>query len=101
MKLSHFSTIVGVLVGGALLNFTAAAAKDNEAPKNGWYFGGSGGRTIARTDDSAFNAALASSPLTATSTTNDKNDVGLKIFVGKKFDKYIAVELGFFRSGEK
>jgi long-chain fatty acid transport protein len=61
----------------------------------GWYAGFGAGQVKGQDWDAAsFNSLLAAQGMTAT-TTVDNKDLGIKVFAGYQFNKYLAVEGGF------
>jgi OmpA-OmpF porin, OOP family len=69
-------------------------------PAAAWYLGAGAGQSRAKLDDSGISAVLAGSGRTAGATTKDETDVSYKLFLGYQFNKYLAVEGGYFNLGE-
>lgn len=78
----------------ALLASPYALAYDS-----GWYGGINAGRSAAEIDDPRITSALLSSGFTTTSITDDDRDTGYKLYGGYQFNKYFALEGGYFDLG--
>ncbi len=62
----------------------------------GWYFGFGLGANYGRDwDASRFASSLAAQGVTATQTDSDDSDLGVKVFAGFQFNKYLGVEGGY------
>ena len=81
----------------ALLLITSASAAADDA---GWYLGGNLGQSSATIDEDKIRANLAASGLTMTSIDSDERDFGYKVFGGYQFNRYFAIEGGYFDLGE-
>lgn len=87
----------------AALALTAAAGIPNAMAADSaaaWYLGAGAGQSRAKLNDSSVNAVLAGSGSTAGPTSKDETDVSYKLFLGYQFNKYFAVEGGYFSLGE-
>jgi OOP family OmpA-OmpF porin len=93
MKSTRASGAIG-LVTLALLTGPIAMADDL-----GWYVGGSVGQSKAKIDDPRITSSLLSSGFTTNSMADDNRDTGYKVFAGYLFNKYFAVEGGYFNLG--
>ena len=93
MKSTRASGAIG-LVTLALLTGPVAMADDL-----GWYVGGSVGQSKAKIDDARITSSLLSSGFTTNSMADDNRDTGYKVFAGYLFNKYFAVEGGYFNLG--
>jgi OOP family OmpA-OmpF porin len=94
MKFNQTSVMLGVAALASLAALPAVAQD-----KNGWYLGGSLGRTGASIDDNRITSGLAGQGL-ATSSINDRDtNHGYKIFGGYQFHRNFAVEAGYFDLG--
>ena len=71
---------------------TAATTTDYNA---GWYLGGNIGLSFANIGEDAITQNIADS-----SYTDDESDLGYKLFGGYQFNKYFALEGGYFDLGE-
>ena len=65
-----------------------------------WYMGAGIGRTRAKIYDDDLARRMSQAGLPLTSYTADNRDKGYKFFVGKQFNRYFAVEGGYFNLGE-
>jgi OOP family OmpA-OmpF porin len=94
MKLANATRKLGL----ALLAVVTAplAMADDSA---GWYGGISAGRSRSKIDDSRVADSLLSVGLTPTSIANDDRDTGYKVFGGYQFNRYFALEGGYFNLG--
>ena len=88
--------IVGAmgLAGLAAVNSPLAAAADDN-----WYLGAGVGQSRARIADHRISEGLRQSGITTTTIDNDDADIGFKLFGGRQFNKYFAVEGGYFNLG--
>lgn len=82
------------LVGWAVLGSQFAMAADS-----GWLLGANLGQSRAQIDDAGIASQLQGSGLTVTLMDNDERDIAGKIFGGYKFNKYFALEGGYFNLG--
>jgi len=94
MKLNPTSVMLAV---AALAAFTAAPTMAQE--KNGWYAGAGVGRTGASINEDRIRAGLAGQGLATTSFDERDHDSGYKVFGGYQFNRYFALEAGFFDLG--
>jgi OOP family OmpA-OmpF porin len=83
------------LFGVAAVNSPPAAAT-----QDGWYGGISIGRSEASIADDRIRAELEVQGRIMTSIDEDHQDIGYKLFGGRKFNKYFAVEGGYFNLGK-
>lgn len=79
----------------ALMAAPLAMAQDSA----GWYAGANYGVTEATIDDDRITSGLLDNNLTATSIADDDRDRGYKLFGGYQYNKYLAVEAGYFDLG--
>lgn len=89
--------------GISVLVLTAAAAAQGAMaaePVAAWYLGAGAGQSRAKLDGSSINAVLAGTGATAGATAKDETDFSYKLFLGYQFNKYVAVEAGYFNLGE-
>ena len=62
----------------------------------GWYFGFGAGQDKGKDwYGSKFVSSFAANGVTATQTSSDETDLGIKVFSGYRFNKYLALEGGF------
>ena len=84
------------LVALAIIASPVAAADDEP----NWYGGVGLGWSRARIDDDRIRAGFVGSGLTVDSIDDDKNGLGLKVFAARQFNKYFALEGGYFNLGK-
>lgn len=88
---------LGVFGCAIISNSAALAATPAD---NGWYLGLSLGESRAAIDDDRIRSGLAGSGFSTTTINDDESDIGYKAFGGYKFNKYFALEGGYFNLGE-
>jgi OOP family OmpA-OmpF porin len=93
MKRSRALRLLGV-VAPAVLAGPFAMADDY-----GWYFGLNVGEARAKLDDDKIASGLLDAGFTATNIRNDGEHLGYKIFGGYQFNRYVAMESGYFDLG--
>ncbi len=81
--------------GFATLGSQSAIATDP-----GWYVGGNVGQSVAEIDKQGITSGLLDSGLTTISLNSDAHDLGFKVFGGYQFNRYLAVEGGYFNLGK-
>jgi OOP family OmpA-OmpF porin len=69
------------------------------ADDSGWYVGANAGLAEAKIDDTRIVNDLLDEGFDATSINNDQHHFGYKLFGGYQFDKYFALEGGYFDLG--
>jgi OOP family OmpA-OmpF porin len=94
MKLANATRKLGLAV---LAVVTAPLAMADDSA--GWYGGIDAGRSRSKIDDSRVAAGLLNGGLTQTSIADDNRDTGYKLFGGYQFNKYFALEGGYFDLG--
>ncbi len=99
MKISRFSSIIGLVLLAGLLGPSAFAAGSNWH-EPGWYLGINGGWTKATMDEERIRAGLFASGFTTDEFLADENDNGFKVYGGYQFNRYFAIEGGYFDLGE-
>lgn len=82
------------LVGYAVLSSQLVVAADS-----GWFVGANLGETRANIDEERISAQLLDAGFTS-SIRDDDRDLAGKIFGGYKFNKYFALEGGYFNLGK-
>ncbi|MBA2548242.1 MAG: outer membrane beta-barrel protein, partial [Burkholderiaceae bacterium] len=85
-------------IASALLFAVAGAA--NAADDGGWYGGFNLGQSRAEIDDARITSSLLAAGLSTTSISDDDRDFGYKVFGGYKFNRFFAVEGGYFDLGK-
>src|SRR3990170_8542390 len=94
MKSSRTSRTLGL---AALVTITSPLAIAEDA---GWYAGGSVGRAWADIDGRRITRELQAAGFATTSISQDQRDTAFKLFSGYRFNKYFALEGGYFDLGE-
>jgi OmpA-OmpF porin, OOP family len=94
MKSSKTSTTLGL---AALAIFTAPLTV---AADPGWYFGGNGGPSQSDVDEDRIAADLLQQGYTTTFMDDNERDTGFKVFGGYQFNKYFALESGYYDLGD-
>ena len=94
MKSSKTSTTLGL---AALAIFTAPLTV---AADTGWYFGGSGGPSQTDVDEDRIAADLLEQGYATTFMDDNERDTGFKGFGGYQFNKYWAMESGYYDLGD-
>ncbi len=71
------------------------------AQDGGYGYGGlSLGQSRAKIDQERITASLLASGLSTTSMSRDESDSGFKLFGGYQFNRYFALEAGYFKLGK-
>lgn len=78
----------------AVIAGPAASAQDA-----GWYAGFNLGRSMAKIDDARITSSLLGAGYMTTSIDDRNRHFGYKLFAGYEFNKYIALEGGYFDLG--
>ena len=94
MKFTRTSGTLGLLVLAAITSPIAMAQA------SGWYIGANVGQARAKIDDSRITSSLLAGGFTTTSIANDERDTGYKLFTGYQFNRYFALEGGYFDLGK-
>jgi OOP family OmpA-OmpF porin len=84
------------LVGFAAFGSQLAAAADDAF----WYIGGSAGRSRAQIDEVRIVDQLTAQGVSTDTLNVDNRDNAYKLFGGYQFNKYYAVESGYFDLGQ-
>jgi OOP family OmpA-OmpF porin len=92
---------------GATLSRTLAfavmavlASSAATAAEQGWYVGGNIGESKATIDNDRITSSLLGAGFTTTSFVEDESELGYKLFGGYQFNKYLALEGGYFDLGK-
>lgn len=93
MKSARTSSTLALAVLAAITG-SAAAAEDS-----GWYLGINAGEARAKIDDARITSGLLGAGFTSTSIRDDNDHFGYKAFVGYDFNRYFAMEGGYFDPG--
>ena len=94
MKIARAFRMMAALAALAVTLSPAASADDS-----GWYAGFNAGQSRAKIDDSRIADDLLLNGLTTTSISDDKRHFGFKVFGGYEFNRYFALESGYFNLG--
>lgn len=84
------------LAGFAVMNSPTALATE----ESGWLFGANIGQSTANIDDDKIRANLLGTGLTSATFNNDEKNIAFKLFGGYKFNRYFALEGGYFDLGQ-
>ncbi|QIE29521.1 OmpA family protein [Caballeronia sp. SBC2] len=84
----------------ALLALTLIASRITLAQNSGWYGGGNLGQSHATIDDGRIRGGLQAGGFATSSINNDERDFGYKVFGGYQFNRYFALEAGYFDLGK-
>ena len=95
-KIKKVAKTVGALglVGCAAMNSPFAMADDTF-----WYLGGNVGQSRARIDDARITPQLPGLPGSVT-ISDDNHKTAFKLFGGYQFNRYFALEAGYFNLGK-
>lgn len=88
------SKIASILLLATFANALMADTKTDYS--SGWYVGGNIGMSTANVDEEKITQNLT----TNYSYTDDERDLGYKLFGGYQFNKYFALEGGYFNLGK-
>jgi OOP family OmpA-OmpF porin len=83
-----------------LLALTLIASPMAMAQDSGWYLGANLGQSKAKIDDVRITSGLLGAGFTTTSIKDGDKDLGFKLFAGYQFNKYLALEGGYFDLGK-
>jgi len=86
-------------LGLAMLAALAMPSAHADEWNGGGYIGGNFGRTTASIDDQRIVNTLLGPGFTTTSIGKDHSDNGFKLFGGYSFNRYFAIEGGYFNLG--
>lgn len=76
------------------------AVAHNRMDNLGWYAGASVGQSRSKIADGQIASQLQSQGFTGSSISNDSQGTGFKLFGGYQFDRYFALEGGYFNLGD-
>jgi OmpA-OmpF porin, OOP family len=94
MKIARALRLTAALAGLALTLSPMAFADDA-----GWYIGANAGQARTKIDDGRIAGGLLGDGFTVTSISNDDQHFGFKAFGGYEFNRYFALESGYFDLG--
>jgi len=97
MKFTKTSSILSCAILAAMAS-SAVMADDNE----GWYLGGNIGKTKIDHNEQAFanSAQILGGVSNVVTTDRDDKDRGYKLYGGYQFNRYFALEGGYFDLGD-
>ena len=105
-----FTLLACITLAAAGMNTAAAAGQDQMAAgsdvidpnwaDSAWYAGASLGQGRATIDDERIARSLTANGASLDAFTPDQRDLGYKVFIGKKFNRYFAIEGGYFDLGK-
>jgi OOP family OmpA-OmpF porin len=94
MKFTKASGILSCMILAAM---TSSLTLADDA---GWYLGGNIGQTRADIDEQRIADSLLQNGFSNTLVKDDSIDAGYKLFGGYQFNRYLALEGGYFNLGE-
>src|SRR4051812_3102838 len=94
MKLTNVPMTLGLMTL-AIMATPLASADDT-----GWYVGANVGQSRATIDNARITSGLQAGGLGTSSITNDDRDLAYKIYSGYQFNRYFALEGGYFDLGQ-
>jgi len=83
----------------SLLALAIMASPFAMADESGWYAGINVGQSNAKIDDDSITRGLLGNGFSSISIKDEDSDLGYKIFGGYQFNKYLALEGGYFDLG--
>ena len=83
-----------------LVALAAIASPCTAADDSAWYVGGNVGKSKASIDDERITSSLLSEGFSTMSLSDEKNGTGFKLFGGYKFNRFFAMEGGYFNLGK-
>ncbi|MFA5170948.1 MAG: outer membrane beta-barrel protein [Sulfuriferula sp.] len=93
-KVAKVSGTLG-LAALAVIGSPSAVADDA-----GWYVGANVGQSRAKIDDERISNNIIGAGFTSVTISDDDRDIGYKVFAGYQFNKYFALEGGYFDLGK-
>ena len=96
MKRKAINVAVLSLMGCTVMASPYALAEDSSF----WYGGLNVGQSYAKIDETRITSDLATAGLTTTAFKKDEKDLAYKLFGGYQFNRYLAVEGGYFNLGQ-
>lgn len=98
VNLSRLLSVLGVAAVAATAG-TSAMADDDAVWDSGFYVGANVGQSRAKIDDPRIISNLMAAGFTVPNFRNDERHLGYKLFGGYQFNKYFALEGGYFDLG--
>lgn len=99
MKISRCTSVIGLVLLAGLFG-PAVSAADSKWHDAGWYMGINGGWSKADIDEDRIRSGLLASGFTTDTFLDDESHKGFKVYGGYQFNRYFAVEGGYFYLGE-
>ncbi|MES2832606.1 MAG: outer membrane beta-barrel protein [Pseudomonadota bacterium] len=96
MNIARTAGLRSLVTLAALTSPLIATAAD----VTGWYLGANVGRSLAKIDDARISSSLLGSGFASVTIDDDDRDAGYKIFGGYQFNRYFAMEGGYFDLGK-
>src|SRR5580700_519700 len=90
------SRTLGTLAAAILAVLASSSAM---ADDSGWYIGANAGQSRANIDDTRIRRNLLDEGFDTTALKDDNHHFGYKAFGGYQFNKYFALESGYFDLG--
>jgi OOP family OmpA-OmpF porin len=97
-QIMKITRAIGMMATLATLAVTLSATAF--ADDAGWYVGFNAGQSRATIDDARITSGLLGEGLTTTSISDDNSHFGFKVFGGYEFNRYFALEGGYFNLGQ-
>jgi OmpA-OmpF porin, OOP family len=97
MKFAKKTGTMGLAILAALATVNSSAAF---AAEPGWYGGLNIGQTRSKIDEAKIMSNLLANGLATTAISSDNRDTGFKVFGGYQFNRYLALEGGYFDLGQ-
>ncbi len=94
VQLSRTMAILGLLTLAIIIGSTARADDSD------WYVGAGVGQSRAKIDNVRIIDGLAGAGIATTAITDNERHFAYKVFGGYEFDKYFALEAGYFDLGK-
>jgi len=89
------TSAVPILAAAVVIASPLAVAADS-----GWYIGANAGEAAASIDDGDIIRGLLANGIATTAFSEDEHHLGFKLFGGYQFNKYFALEGGYFDLGK-
>ncbi|RZA04872.1 MAG: flagellar motor protein MotB, partial [Moraxellaceae bacterium] len=94
MKFKKSVAVLSMLAATSMISSTVVAED------SGWYVGGNVGQTRGRIDEQKIVNDVIAIPTPHNFISDDTTDKGYKLFGGYQFNRYLALEGGYFDLGE-
>ncbi|MCC2638672.1 MAG: OmpA family protein [Moraxellaceae bacterium] len=94
--MKHVAKKIGAL---SLVTLSGLASPWAMAEEAGWYGGASVGQSRAEIDNERITRSLLANGFSAATIYDDDRDMGFKLFGGYEFNRYFALEGGYFDLG--